>query len=142
MLTWYLCIICLFLVYYFIDVFEIYSFKKKETKIELKTKSHSFGEYTMKEISKGIVLLQKKDNCLYSDINGNVIEKEKEKCDKKGDCTCETLNSYSARVYFKKHENEDGTIMLQNLQNKLYLYNNNGTLGLTSEITNDCKFII
>ena len=108
-------------------------------------------KWAFKRVTDGVYLIRKPRadlqgaECLYSStdhsIRGYIVSDPKV-------CGMETLNEkneldpYSIRLYFKIIRAEDEKVVIQSLQNNMYLSYNGSKLGLRSSVDDSCYFNI
>ncbi len=109
------------------------------------------NKWAFKRVTDGVYLIRKPRadlqgaECLYSStdqtIRGYIVSDQ-------AICGMETLNDknqldpYSIRLYFKITEAEEGTVVIQSLQNNLYMSFDGKDLSLSPVLDQKCYFMI
>jgi hypothetical protein len=104
--------------------------------------------WVVKPVAAGVYMIEKpgKSECLYTNTDGSVRSYVFGGCSAQNLCGSETLNAegkldqYSIRSYWKLAKGPSDTIIMQSMQNNMFVALKNGTLTLQPRVDESCYF--
>jgi len=104
--------------------------------------------WVVKPVAGGVYMIQKpgKSECLYTNTDGSVRSYIFGGCGGKNLCGSDTLNAegmldqYSVRSYWKLQKGPGDTIIMQSMQNNMFVCVKNGVLTSQPQVDSSCYF--